>query len=374
MSSEMSRETKLEALLAKRRDQGSFRSLGHKQDDLIDFSSNDYLGLARSTDLKASILDAYTKEELPNGSTGSRLLTGNSELTISCEDSLAKLFGFESATLFASGYMANLAIFSALPQRGDTIIYDEYAHACIKDGCRLSLAKRLPFKHNDLADLERKLKEAEGEVFIACESIYSMDGDKAPLSDIIKLADQYRAKVIIDEAHSTGIFGQNGAGLASEMSLQDNVFAVIYTFGKAMGIHGACIAGSKPLKEFITNFSRPFIYTTAPSPHEVITIRSAFDYLKNHPSLPLNLQEKIDHFNQLLPEYSSLSPIKSIVIGGNEKTKGVARELQNEGFDIRPILSPTVKEGSERLRICLHTFNTKEEITLICHLLKNTLG
>lgn len=370
----MSRETKLENLLAKRRDQGSYRSLGNDQKDLIDFSSNDYLGLARSIDLKTSILDVYSKVELPNGATGSRLLTGNSELATSSESYLANLFGFESTTLFGSGYMANLAIFSALPQRGDTIIYDEYSHACIKDGCRLSLAKRLPFKHNDLADLERKLKGAEGETFIACESIYSMDGDKAPLLDIIKLADQYKAKVIVDEAHSTGIFGHHGAGLVSEMSLQDKVFAVIYTFGKAMGIHGACIAGSQPLKEFITNFSRPFIYTTAPSPFEVISIKGAFEYLKHQPNLCQNLQEKIEHFNQLLPEFSSLSAIKSIVIGGNERTKEVAQELQNQGFDIRPIMSPTVKEGSERLRICLHTFNTKEEITLICHLLKNTLG
>lgn len=370
----MNQETKLEVLLAKRKEQNSFRLLGNKPKDMIDFSSNDYLGLARSGGLKKTILDAYSQEEFPNGSTGSRLLTGNSEMAVACENYLANLFEFEATTLFGSGYMANMAIFSSLPQRGDTIIYDEHSHACIKDGCRLSLAKRLPFKHNDLSDLERKLKEAEGEIFIACESIYSMDGDMAPLAGIIALADQYKAKVIVDEAHSTGVFGQNGAGLVSELGLQDKVFAVIFTFGKAMGIHGACITGSQPLKEFITNFSRPFIYTTAPSHFEVISIHSAFEYLRKQPSLGHSLQEKIKQFNQLLPAFSSPSTIKSIVIGGIEKTKEVAQVLQEQGFDIRPILSPTVKEGSERLRICLHTFNTEEEISLICHLLKNTVG
>lgn len=370
----MNQEAKLEVLLAKRREQGSFRFLGNSPKDLIDFSSNDYLGLSRSGGLKKAILDAYSLEELPNGSTGSRLLTGNSDRAMACENYLANLFDFESTTLFGSGYMANLAIFSSLPQRGDTIIYDEHSHACIKDGARLSLAKRLPFKHNNLSDLERKLKEAEGEIFVACESIYSMDGDIAPLADIAELANQYEAKVIVDEAHSTGVFGQNGAGLVSELGLQNKVFAVIYTFGKAMGIHGACIAGSQPLKEFITNFSRPFIYTTAPSPLEVISIQGAFEYLRKQPSLSQSLQEKIRQFNQLLPAFSSPSAIKSIVIGGNKKTKEVAQILQDQGFDIRPILSPTVKEGSERLRICLHTFNTEEEISLICHLLKNTVG
>ncbi|MBO3700178.1 pyridoxal phosphate-dependent aminotransferase family protein [Roseivirga sp. E12] len=368
----MSQKTKLEALLTKRKEQGSLRTLGRGALGMVDFSSNDYLGLARSEDLKNLVIDRYTKNKYSNGSTGSRLLTGNNELTTNCEKELARLFGFEQTTLFNSGYTANLALFSALPQRGDTIIYDEYAHVCIKDGCRLSMAHRRSFKHNDLKDLERKLGDAEGEIFIACESVYSMDGDIAPLEGIIKLANDHKAKVIVDEAHSTGVFGKHGSGLISEMGLQNKVFAVIYTFGKAMGIHGACIAGDQGLKDFITNFSRPFIYTTAPSPFEVISVQSAFEQLRIQPSLSLNLQSKIELFNSLLPEFASPSAIKSVHIGGNEKTKSVAKKLQNEGFDIRPILSPTVKEGSERLRICLHTFNTEKEISLICDLLKNT--
>lgn len=370
----MSQSEKIDSLLAKRRKQNAFRTLGESTKGLIDFSSNDYLGLGRSEELKTRILNIYQKSSHSNGATGSRLLTGNNDFIEACESELAALFGFESGTLFSSGYMANLGIFSAIAQKGDTIIYDEYSHACIKDGARLSLAKRIPFKHNNLADLERKLKEADGEIYIACESIYSMDGDKAPLEEIVQLAKDHQAKIIVDEAHSTGVFGQHGAGMVSELGLQENIFAVVYTFGKAMGIHGACIAGSQSLKDFIINFSRPFIYTTAPSAFEVTSIKEAFHYLKHHPSLSLNLQSKIDQFNQLIPQFSSPSAIKSVVIGGNEKTKELAGALKTKGFDIRPILSPTVKEGSERLRICIHTYNTEEEINLICDLLKTALG
>lgn len=366
----MNKGSRTEILMDKRTQDGSLRTLKTIPDLSIDFSSNDYLGLARSGDLKATITKTYSKVDLKNGSTGSRLLTGNSDLIESSEQSLANLFGFEASTLFNSGYMANLAFFSAVPQRGDTIIYDEYAHACIKDGCRLSLAKRHSFKHNDLEDLERKLKEATGEVFIACESIYSMDGDKAPIIEIIALAKKHGAKVIVDEAHSTGIWGKHGAGMIPELGLQKDVYAVIYTFGKAMGIHGASIAGSKALKEFIINFSRPFIYTTAPSPLEVLSIQCAFTYLKTNAHLISTLKENINLFNQLLPEHSTPSAIKSIVIGGNLATIKLSEKLQSEGFDVRPILSPTVKEGSERLRVCLHAYNTDEEITLLCQHIK----
>lgn len=368
----MNQDTKLEALLAKRKIQDSYRTLGTHESNSVDFSSNDYLGLARSLELKNRILETYKSSSPKNGSTGSRLLTGNNDLTISCEKYLAELFGFETTTLFDSGYMANLAIFSTLPQRGDTIIYDEYAHACIKDGCRLSLAKKLSFKHNDLDDLKHKLGKTEGEIYVVCESIYSMDGDQAPLKEIIRLANEFKAKVIVDEAHSTGVFGQNGSGMISALNLQADVFAVIYTFGKAMGIHGACLASKHITQEFIINYSRPFIYTTAPSPFNAISIKEAFEYLSRNPDLSVNLREKIKKFNALMPRFSSPSAIKSIIVGGNEATKALSKTLQLKGFDVRPILSPTVKEGSERLRICLHTFNSEEEINLICHLLKNS--
>lgn len=366
----MNKDERIEALLRKKEDEGTLRTLNHINGALVDFSSNDYLGLARSSALKTQIVASYNQTSHPNGSTGSRLLTGNNKNIETCEGDLASFFGFEATTLFNSGYMANLAFFSTLPQKGDTILYDEYIHACIKDGCRLSLAKKFSFKHNNLIDLERKLQAAEGNIYVACESVYSMDGDMAPLKELTELVNRYHGRLVVDEAHSTGIWGKGGAGLVSELGLTDEVYAVIYTFGKAMGIHGACLTGSKTLKSFIVNYSRPFIYTTAPSPFEVISIQEGFRFLQKHPELSLNLFDKIRLFNELLPKFSSLTAIKSIIIGGNDKTRQVALNLQKSGFDVRPILSPTVQEGTERLRICLHTFNTEKEIALICDQLR----
>ncbi|MFY0591427.1 aminotransferase class I/II-fold pyridoxal phosphate-dependent enzyme [Roseivirga sp.] len=370
----MNKDSRIAHLLAKRRNEGALRGLKTTGEDLIDFSSNDYLGLARSGQLKTNINDSYQANSFKNGSTGSRLLTGNNALTENCESYLAQFFGFENTTVFNSGYMANLAFFSSVPQRNDTVIYDEFAHACIKDGCRLSHAKRLSFKHNDLIDLEKKLKESTGAIYIACESVYSMDGDIAPIDRIIKLAKRYEAKVVVDEAHSTGVFGPNGAGFLVQKNLQKEVFAVIYTFGKGMGIHGACIAGSTMLKAYLINFSRPFIYTTAPSAFEVISILEAFKFLKSNNNLIEKLHENISYFNHVLPKFSTPSPIKSVIIGGNKKTREVASLLQQNNLDIRPILSPTVQAGSERLRICLHTFNTKEEIDLLCKYLNTGIA
>ena len=365
----------IKSLLEKRKAANSFRLLRTTDRNLIDFSSNDYLGLARSEDLKAEILQHYQTYGGSNGATGSRLLTGNSNQTEACEAFLAEQFQSEAAILFSSGYMANLAFFSSVPQKGDIVFYDELAHACIKDGLRLSFAKRIPFKHNDLNDLERKLTEntVQGQAYIACESIYSMDGDLAPLTDMVKLAEKHSALLVVDEAHSTGSRGKNGSGLVNELGLRDKVYAVTYTFGKAMGIHGACIAGSKTLKEFIVNFARPFIYTTAPSSFELSAIFCAFNHLKSHPSLPLNLNNKSELFNHLVPNASSDSAIKSLTIGGNETTKKAANQLQMKGFDVRPILSPTVKEGSERLRICLHTFNTEQELEKLANAIQTFL-
>lgn len=361
----------LENKLQKRKDQNSFRVLNTDKAGLIDFSSNDYLGLAKSRALKETILKNYQSADLPNGSTGSRLITGNHAVTEETEEYLAQLFNFDSSLIFNSGYMANLAIFSSIPQREDTIIYDELSHACIKDGCRLSLAKRIPFLHNNLDDLRRKIAMCQGQVYIACESVYSMDGDMAPLREIAEICSQTGCRLIVDEAHSTGIWGLNGSGLVNDLGLTDQVFAVVYTFGKGMGIHGAAIACSKTVRDFIINFSRPFIYTTAPSAFEALSIKSAFDFLSRHPSLQLNIQSKIELFNTLCPQFATPTAIKSIEIGGNDKTKELSRQLNLSGFDVRAILSPTVKEGTERLRICLHSFNSEEEITLLCDRLSN---
>jgi 8-amino-7-oxononanoate synthase len=361
-------------LLHKRKADGALRKLTIGAPDLIDFSSNDYLGLAHSSVLNQRIKKKFAETPTKNGSTGSRLLTGNTTGIINLEDKLAHFFGYPSSTFFSSGYLANLAFFSTIPQKGDTVLYDEFSHACIKDGIRLSFAKRMPFRHNNLQDLKAKLKVAEGEVYIACESVYSMDGDLAPLESLTDIAKAAKAKLVIDEAHSTGIWGDQGQGLVHAAGLNDVVYAVIHTFGKALGMHGATLSGQKELKDCIVNFARPFIYTTAPSDHEVISIDQGIDYLVDQSNPRKDLFDRIKLFNELLPQSKSPSPIKSIIIGGNERTKCMSQQLLKEGFDIRPILSPTVKEGSERLRICLHSFNSDQEIISLCSHLKKMLN
>lgn len=361
-------EDGLEKKLKKRLSEDSYRKLAPQNGELIDFSSNDYLGLAKSEALKADILIAY-QQHTParNGATGSRLLTGTSAIILKTERKFAEKFGSESGLIFSSGYMANLAFFSSIPQKGDTILYDELSHACIKDGARLGMAQKFPFKHNDLVALKNKLERAKGQVYIVCESVYSMDGDFAPLAEMAALASEYEARLVVDEAHSTGIFGKDGNGLVNQLGLTDQVYACIYTFGKAMGVHGAFLACNATAREYLINFSRPFIYTTAPSDFEVIAMASAMNAIAAKPRLNQDLHQLIELFKNTcrddLLRIESSSAIQAIVIPGNEKVKAFSTYLKQKGFDVRPILSPTVKEGEERLRICLHTYNTEKEIT-----------
>lgn len=361
----------MEKLLAKLKERelaGNLRQLNIPQ-GRKDFFSNDYLGLARNEKLAEAI---NTKQRQftgkINGSTGSRLLSGNNIFTEELEGKLAGIFKAEKALIFNSGYNVNLSILSSVPQKGDTILYDELIHASLKDGARLSFANRFSFRHNDLEDLKNKLERSTGEKFIVVESVYSMDGDFAPLKELIPLAENYGAHIILDEAHSTGTWGNEGNGIACSYGYQGRIFARIYTFGKAMGVHGACIAGSSVLVDFLINFARPFIYTTALPLHSLISIEQAFDFLKKNEILQSDLREKIQFFqkemkateiSEYIPSESSIQVLK---VAGNSQAKKFAEFLMNSGFEIRPILSPTVKEGEERVRICLHTFNTMEDI------------
>jgi 8-amino-7-oxononanoate synthase len=364
-------QTTLRQKLEQHRQNGLLRTLKQENASLADFTSNDYLGLAHSQALAANIYSKLSTLALPpNGATGSRLLSGNSNYTRDVEQKLAALFKSESTLIFNSGYSANLAVLSAIPQRHDTILYDELAHACIKDGARLNLAKHHSFRHNDLDDLELKLKRAEGQVFIAVESIYSMDGDVCPLADLVTLAETYNAAVILDEAHSTGVEGTQGSGLSTALGLQDRIAIRVFTFGKAMGIHGACVAGSTILTDYLINHARPFIYTTALPPHSIASIDCAFEYLQQHADdLQQTLKDNINHFlsgvDAISNRTASTSAIQTAIFPGNAQARHAAQTLQAQGFDVRPILSPTVPAGSERLRICLHTYNTHEEITAL---------
>ncbi|PIB34786.1 8-amino-7-oxononanoate synthase [Reichenbachiella sp. 5M10] len=370
--------------LEERKTKDNLRSLTTTPTTHIDFSSNDYLGLSRSRELFDRI-NSYSYEGITtlNGSTGSRLLAGNSDVVMQLESKLARLFDGEAALLFNSGYVANLALISTLPQRQDTIIYDSLSHVCIKEGAQLSHAKSYSFRHNDPNDLETKLKKAQGQKYVIIESIYSMDGDMARFDDLITICQRYEAKLLVDEAHGTGLYGKQGNGKVCSLNLQDQFLARIYTFGKAMGVHGACIIGSQALIEYLINFARPFIYTTALPIHSLYSIEAAFDYLSEQPAMQEQIQAKTHYFNQYFdqqigsnPECSkttSSTPIQPLIIPGNTRVKALSHQLQREGLDVRAILSPTVPEGSERLRICLHLHNTQADIKNLIDTLSSQL-
>lgn len=350
----------------------------------IDFASNDYLGLARSKELARNIREAC--EDYPDslhGATGSRLITGNMPLTDSVEQELARYLQAQVCLLYNSGYAANQGLLSSVLQRGDTVIYDELAHACIKDGCRLSPANRFSFRHNNVDHLRQKIARAQGQVIVVVESVYSMDGDEAPLAALVELCREYGAGLVVDEAHSTGLWGPGGAGLCVEKGLQDEVLARIHTFGKAMGVHGACIAGQEVLIRYLLNYSRTFIYTTALPAHAVLGIREAVRYRGQHPERMQQLERNIQLFHDLLEEKGdflqkqllpSRTPIQAVLIPGNERVVKVAQKLQAEQFMVWPILAPTVPEGEERLRICLHQYNTPSEIERLVNLLYKLLA
>jgi len=348
--------------LQERQTSGAYRTL--KPDNtLADFCSNDYLGFARSAELKQLIDEELARlHPVKNGSTGSRLLSGNSNYTEETENFIASLHGCGAGLIFNSGYDANLGLFSSLPHRGDTIILDELAHASIIDGARLSFANRYTFKHNDLYSLEEKLRLAKGNCYIGIESVYSMDGDAAPLNAIAELAEKYNVALIVDEAHAVGLYG---FGLVDN-TIKDKVFARVVTFGKALGCHGAIVLGSNSLREYLINFARPFIYTTAAPLHQMVSVKMAYLQLQQSANEIEKLKNNIRLFkqnvnkNQLL--INSNSAIQCMLLNDNEKAKAMAKALQKNGLDVRPILSPTVPQGSERIRICLHSFNTNEEI------------
>ncbi|WP_298417181.1 pyridoxal phosphate-dependent aminotransferase family protein [uncultured Kordia sp.] len=371
---------KMQAKIQERIQYGALRTLSI-QKQTIDFSSNDYLGFAKSETIfnKAHqfLIDRNLKQ---NGATGSRLLSGNSELYEEVETQISAFHNGEAALLFNSGYDANIGFFSSVPQRGDIILYDEYIHASIRDGIGMSNAKSFKFKHNDLEDLAKKvinisqkLDTSNQEVYIVTESVFSMDGDSPNLLKLVQFCNKNNCHLVVDEAHALGVFGNQGEGLLQELGLEKKVFARIYTFGKALGCHGAVVIGSKELKTYLTNFARSFIYTTGLSPHAIATIKVAYDQLSKTSAIQ-QLKKRIVTFREMttsLPFIVSESAIHCYIIAGNEKVKKVANTLQSKDFDVKPIMSPTVSKGQERLRFCLHAYNSTEEIKKMIHILTN---
>ncbi|MBB6126405.1 aminotransferase class I/II-fold pyridoxal phosphate-dependent enzyme [Mucilaginibacter lappiensis] len=372
-----SAEKYIESKLEERRSSGTYRTL-KPESDLIDFCSNDYLGFARS-----AVLKHYIDEEVQNhpqslnGSTGSRLLSGNLQYAEDLERTIASHHQYPAGLLFNSGYDANLGLLSSLAQRGDTIILDELIHASAIDGARLSYANRYSFKHNDTESLEAKLKLAKGNCYVVIESVYSMDGDTPPLLNILNITEKYGAHLIVDEAHAVGL---HPMGLVTEFSLQNRVFASLVTFGKALGGHGAIVLGSDILREYLINFARPFIYTTAASFHQLASIKMAYRLLNSVKEEIIDLRNNIKLFKEQInpesayPLLNSNSSIQCIVFKSNDKAREMANILQNKEFDVRAILSPTVAAGTERIRTCLHSFNTVSDINKLATIINQFIN
>lgn len=364
----------LDSKLSDRLRQGSLRTLGRPV-RLTDFSSNDYLGLAHETKIEVMAREVLREfSNGMNGATGSRLLTGNHPLYTALESLLAETYGAE-ALVYNSGYDANLGFFSSVPQRGDVVFYDELVHASIRDGMRLGNARTFKFAHNNFADLEALAQGqpvANGHSrFVVTESVFSMDGDSPDLRSMERVCAKHGLLLILDEAHAVGVLGENGHGPGQALGSGSAMFARIITFGKAFGAHGAAVLGSKPLKEFLVNFSRSFIYTTGLPPHSIAVAMAAHRYaygpkgqevragLLSHIGTFKVAANKLGLDSLFVP---SGSAIQCAIVPGNSRVREAARLLGEAGFDVRPILSPTVPEGKERLRFCLHASQTKDEI------------
>lgn len=383
----MSFPSKLLKKLEQRKTENSFRELPLTTGHLVDFSSNDYLGFARNQEVSkitASILDCQNCVE--NGATGSRLITGNHELYTNTEKIVADFYQCPSALVFNSGYDANLGFFASVPQRGDLVFYDELIHASIRDGISLGNAKAQKFAHNDFKNLEERIKKEkskllpDAEIYVVTESVFSMDGDTPDLKVLSKLCENQKCRLIVDEAHAVGVFGVNGTGLVQALGLQNEVFARIVTFGKAMGCHGAAVLGDAKLREYLINFARSFIYTTGLPPHFLANVQAVHQQMANSNSL-IKLQENIAFFKSEIERMgldhrfiTSHSAIHCLHMGNIEMAKNASAKLKEAGFDVRAILSPTVPLGTERLRICLHSFNTKKQIKDLLFLLKGLVG
>ena len=342
----------------------------------IDFASNDYLGFSKSEIIFNQTHEFLISRKIyQNGATGSRLLSGNHKMYQETEDYIAHFHQSQSALIFNSGYDANVGFFGCVPQRNDIILYDELCHASIRDGILMSNAKAYKFNHNDFEDLEKLiLRNPNTIIYIVTESVFSMDGDCPNLEELVLVSTKHNCYLVVDEAHALGVFGSKGEGFVQMLDLQDHVFARIITFGKGLGCHGAAVLGSNELREYLINFARSFIYTTGLSPHSVATILVAYQHLEMDSASIIKLRENIIFFNQqknllsLKPLFvRSKSAIQSAIIPGNEKVKTIANQLQEKGFDVKAILSPTVPEGQERLRFCLHSYNSQEEISAVMH-------
>ncbi|MFC1566517.1 8-amino-7-oxononanoate synthase [bacterium] len=339
-----------------------------------DFSSNDYLGLA--THPKIIQASSYAAQNIGTGARASRLLSGSLELHHKLEEKAAEFKQKPAALIFNSGYQANVGIISAIFNKEDVIFADKLCHASIIDGIKLSGSKLFRYRHNDSEHLEILLKKERAkykEALIITESVFSMDGDIAPLTDIAFLKNKYNAFFIVDEAHATGIYGKNGSGIIEEQKLIDQVDIIIGTFGKALGSFGGYAACSKDIRDFLINSARSFIYSTALPPSTISANIASLDIIKTEPKLRQTLLENVSFFRSLLKnipyETIGITQIVPIIIGQNKKTINLSSHLQDQGYWALPIRPPTVPENKARLRFSITTCHTKETLKKLTEVL-----
>lgn len=402
---------RMSTALDRREALGMLRRLKASSDGVADFASNDYLGLASSSDFHRVVAKRVkeTQEEgtFRTGSTGSRLLSGHSHLTRTLEEEACKFHSAKSALLFNSGYDANLSVFSCVPDTTDYIVYDELVHASIHDGMRLGRARDsiVSFPHNCMDGLRTALSkvlshlssissQAESNgldsrsranttsrtIYVAAESVYSMDGDIPALGEMLDIAqemscEQATVVVVLDEAHGVGIAGPQGEGVAvaQNVTAHPHLLARVVTYGKAFGAHGAMVLCDEVMREYLVNYARPLIYSTAMPPHSVATLLAAYEYMRTEKAdaarrkLTSNQQLFRSEADARLPggclmEPGEHSPIQSVLVPGNERCLRVASSLVDKGYSVYPIRAPTVPKGTERIRVVLHAHNTTEEI------------
>lgn len=333
----------------------------------LDFASNDYLALACAPRMKKAVLAAL-EADTPIGAGGSRLLRGNCEEHESLEAEAAQFFGSETALFFSGGYVANFAVLTTLPQRGDLLVLDSLVHASIHEGARAGRAEFRMSTHNDPQSVEDTIRDWRakggiGRVWIVVESLYSMDGDFAPLEELIGIANQYDAFLMVDEAHATGVYGEQGRGLTARYKGNENLL-VVHTCGKALGAAGALVTATGVLRDFLVNRCRPFIFATAPSPLMAVAVREALAILQEEPERQQRLARLVAVTHRQIGVRSGRSPSDSqivpFVVGDNVRAMRLAAALQARGFDIRGIRPPTVPTGTARLRVSL-TLNVVED-------------
>ena len=347
----------------------------------IDFCSNDYLGLARDRRLRGRIAAVAAESAPPQGATGSRLISGNHPEIEALEAQLSGFYASEAALVFSSGFAANLGLLASLGGVVQTLVCDRLLHASAIDGGRLSGAKRVIFAHNDMRDLKARLGELPSAetAAVAADTVYSMDGDFAPLEEIAVLAEEQDAAVVVDEAHANGVLGPAGRGGVVAAGLQDRVLARVVTFGKALGLQGGAVLCSQDLRDYLVNFARSFVFSTGVSPLWAASVRTVYDMLPDLNAEREQLLANVSHFRGRVAESAqpwlpSESWIQCLRVPGARRITQVGGVLRRRGLAALPIRAPTVPEGEERIRVCLHAHNTREEIDFLFSAVDEALG